>query len=168
MSFTAFHLFFDDIKIGQEWESQSRTVTEADVVNFAGLSGDFNPIHTDAEFARNTPFRARIAHGILVFSLASGMAANVPPMRTIAIREVRDWQFKDPVFIGDTIHLRSRVADIHIRARGRRADVIWHRQVINQHGKIVQEGHSVTLVQGRASTQNSADADENNSVEMTA
>jgi acyl dehydratase len=168
MSFTPFHLFYDDIKAGQEWESQGRTVTEADVVNFAGLSGDFNPIHTDIEFARNTPFRARIAHGILVFSFASGLAVSSPPMRTIAIREIRDWQFKDPVFIGDTIRVRSRVVEVQVRARGRRAAVTWYRQVINQHGKVVQEGVSVTLVEGRASTQNPEGGGTDDSLEMTA
>src|SRR5437868_5587030 len=115
MSFTAHHLYFEDIKIGQEWESQGRTVTEADLVNFAGLSGDYNPIHMDAEFARNSPFRTRIAHGILVFAFGSGLAVQAPLMRTIAIKELLEWHFREPVFIGDTVHLRSRVLDIEVR-----------------------------------------------------
>jgi 3-hydroxybutyryl-CoA dehydratase len=159
MSFTDFHLYYDDMKVGQEWESQGRTVTEADLVNFAGLSGDFNPIHMDAEFARKTPFRARIAHGALVFALGSGLGASVPPVRTIAIKELLEWHFREPVFIGDTVHLRSRVVDIAVRARGRRAIVTWQRQIVNQHGKVVQEGRSVTLVEGRAAARGASDGD---------
>ena len=66
MSFTANHLYFDDVAVGQDWESLGRTMTETDVVNFAGLSGDFNPIHMDHEFAKTTPFRRPIVHGMLV------------------------------------------------------------------------------------------------------
>ena len=70
MSFTAAHLYFDDVEIGQEWESLGRTVTETDIVNFAGISGDFNPIHMDHEFARKTVYRKPIAaHGLLILSM---------------------------------------------------------------------------------------------------
>ena len=151
MSFTSAHLFFDDLAIGQEWESLSRTVTEADIVNFAGLSGDFNPIHLDHEFARSTPFRRPIAHGLLVFSMATGLALNSPPMRTLAFVAIRDWQFKGPVFIGDTLHVRTRVLEKEVRARGRRAVITWHRQIVNQEDKVVQEGVTQTIVEGRGS-----------------
>jgi acyl dehydratase len=149
MSFTAQHLYFDDVEIGQQWESLGRTVTETDVVNFAGLSGDFNPIHIDHEFARTTPFRRPIAHGLLVVSMASGLALNCPPMRTLAVLSLREWQFKEPVFIGDTLHVLTRVLDKEARSRGRRGVVTWQRQVLNQEGKVVQEGISITLVEGR-------------------
>src|SRR5438552_4407858 len=109
MSFTAHHLYFDDVQVGQEWESMGRTVTEADIVNFAGLSGDFNPIHLNHEFARTTLFRRPIAHGLLVQAIGSGLGLNAPPMRTMAILEIREWHFREPVFIGDTIQMRSKV-----------------------------------------------------------
>src|SRR5262245_11906152 len=91
VSFTNIHLYFDDIDVGQEWESLGRTVTEADIINFAGVSGDFNPIHMDHEFARSTMFRQPIAHGLLVFSMASGLGSFAPPMRTLAFMAIRDW-----------------------------------------------------------------------------
>src|SRR5947207_12091426 len=120
MAFSSSHLYFDDVEVGQEWESSGRTVTEADVVNFAGVSGDFNPIHMDHEFARTTPFRRPIAHGLLVFSIGSGLSLYAPPMRTLAFLQIREWHFKEPTFVGDTIRTLSKVLEKQVRARGRR------------------------------------------------
>src|SRR5205085_12265986 len=89
MAFSSSHLYFDDVEVGQEWESSGRTVTEADVVNFAGVSGDYNPIHMDHEFAKTTPFRRPIAHGLLVFAIGSGLGVNGPLMRTVAFVQDR-------------------------------------------------------------------------------
>jgi len=150
MSFTNQHLFFDDVEVGQQWESLGRTVTESDIVNFAGLSGDFNPIHIDHEFAKTTPFRRPIAHGLLVFSIGSGLGVNAPPMRTLAVLEIREWHFRGPVFIGDTIRVRGSVEAKEVRGRGRRGVITWMRQIVNQDGKVVQEGVTLTLVEGRA------------------
>jgi acyl dehydratase len=152
MSFTNLHLYFDDVEVGQEWQSPGRTVTEADIVNFAGLSGDFNPIHVDHEFAKTTMFRRPIAHGLLVWAMSSGLGINFPPMRTVAFMSIRDWQFKGPVFIGDTIRLFSKVLHKEQRARGRRGVITWQRQIVNQEGKVVQEGITLTLVESRAPT----------------
>jgi acyl dehydratase len=151
MSFTSQHLFFDDIEIGQQWESLGRTITETDIVNFAGLSGDFNPIHIDHEFARTTPFRRPIAQGLLVLSIGSGLALFSPPMRTLAVQTIREWHFREPVFVGDTLRIITRVLDKESRARGRRGIITWGRQIINQDRKVVQEGISVTIVEGRGS-----------------
>jgi acyl dehydratase len=152
MSFTEHHLYFDDVSIGQEWESLGRTVTQADIVNFAGLSGDFNPIHVDHEFARQTPFHQPIAHGLLVFAIASGLSLYSPPMRTLAFMNIREWHFREPVFPGDTIRVRTRVLETEVRARGRRGVISWQRQVVNQTGNVVQQGVVLTLVEGRAAT----------------
>ena len=150
MAFTDSHLYFDDVAVGQEWESQGRTVTEADVVNFAGLSGDFNPIHVDHEFAKATPFRRPIAHGLLVLGIGSGLGTMAPPMRTLAFLALREWHFRAAVFIGDTIRIRTKVLNKEERARGRRGVITWQRQILNQEDKVVQEGVTETLVEGRA------------------
>ena len=149
MSFTSAHHYFDDVEVGQDWESLGRTITKADIVNFAGISGDFNPIHMDHEFAKSTSFRRPIAHGLLILSMSSGLGMNSPPMRTLAFLGIRDWQFKGPVFIGDTIRVRSKVIEKEVRARGRRGVITWQRQLVNQESKIVQEGFTITLVEGR-------------------
>ena len=149
MAFTSQHLYFDDLEIGQEWVSGGRTVTEADIVAFAGFSGDFNPIHIDHEFAKTTPFRKPIAHGFAVFSIASGLSTHAPANRTIALLGVREWKFSNPVFIGDTIHLESRVVEKTVRGVGKRGEVAWHRKIINQDGKVVQEGVMLTMVECR-------------------
>ena len=165
MSFTPQHLFFDDLEVGQHWVSLGRTITEADVVNFAGLSGDFNPIHIDHEFARTTPYRRPIAHGLLVLAVGSGLGVGAPQMRTLAVTEIREWHFRGPVFIGDTIRVRGSVTAKEVRARGRRGVITWTRQIINQEGKVVQEGVSLTLVEGRAGLR--TDAAETESAESS-
>jgi 3-hydroxybutyryl-CoA dehydratase len=150
MSFSAIHLFFDDVEVGQEWQSPGRTITEADIVNFAGISNDFNPIHVDHEFARATPFRRPIAHGLLSLSVCSGLGLYAPPMRTLALLQIRDWHFRGPVFVGDTLSVRSKILEKEVRGRGRRGVVTWQRTFFNQEGKVVQEGVTLTLVEGRA------------------
>jgi acyl dehydratase len=159
MSFSPFHLYFDDLEVGNEWTSGGRTVTETDIVNFAGFSGDFNPIHIDHEFAQSTPFRRPIAHGFGVFSIASGLGVMTPPVRTIALLRVRVWQFQLPVFAGDTIRTKSRVVEKIPRGRGKRGEVVWYRGVLNQDGKVVQEGEIVTLIECRPLPKATADAE---------
>jgi acyl dehydratase len=149
MSFPATHLYFDDVAMDQEWESLGRTITESDVVTFAGLSGDFNPIHVDHVHARSTPYCRPIAHGLLVLAVASGLGIHAPPMRTLAVLELREWHFREPVFFGDTIRVITRVAEKIEKARGRRGEIVWSRRVLNQEGKTVLEGSTRTLVEGR-------------------
>jgi acyl dehydratase len=150
MSYAAFHLYFDDVPLDHEWRSPGRTITEADVVNFAGISGDFNPIHMDHEFAKTTPFHKPMAHGLLVFAVGSGLSLHAPPVRTIALMEVQHWLFKGPVFIGDTIHILTRALAKESRSRGRRGVITWDRRIVNQEGKVVQQGTTITMVQGKA------------------
>ena len=160
MSFSTSSLYFDDVEVGQEWESAGRTITEADVVNFAGISGDFNPIHMDHEFAKTTLFRKPIAHGLLVWSMSSGLGLYSPPMRTLAFLSVRDWHFREPVFVGDTVRMRVKVVAKEERGRGRRGEITWRRRVVNQEGRVVQEGVAVTLVEGRGARAAAAAAEE--------
>lgn len=149
MAFTEYHLYFDDVAVGQCWTSPGRTLTEADIVNFAGLSGDFNPMHINHEYAKATPFRRPIAHGLLGLAISSGISLYSPPMRTLAFLGIKEWQFLNPIFIGDTLSGTSTVIEKEARSRGRRGIITWKRQLVNQEGKAVQEGITLTLVEGR-------------------
>ncbi len=102
---------FEDLEAGQRFTTRGRTVTEADVVAFAGLTGDFHPQHTDAEWAGDSVFGERVAHGLLVLGMAAGLVP-FDPERVLALRRVRDAVFKRPVYLGDTIRVEGRVAEV--------------------------------------------------------
>lgn len=134
-------LTFDQFNLGDAFASQARTVTEADVVNFAGLSGDFNPLHTDEVFGQGTPFGGRIAHGMLVAAMATGMAnwTGVFEGTTIALME-QVIQYKGAVKFGDTIHLELTVAEKKETSKPDRGVIAFETRVCNQDGKAVIEG----------------------------
>src|SRR6266481_1566723 len=102
--------YFDEIQVGEEYESPGRTVTEADLVIFSGLTGDYNVLHTDAEFMKQSIFGERIAHGLLCLAIQSGLFNRAATeYATLGLAGLR-WKFKAPVKIGDTIRLRAKVA----------------------------------------------------------
>ena len=142
-------LYFNDIEVGDTWESPARTVTETDVVNFAALTGDYNPLHIDREFAKNTLFGRPIAHGLLGLSFVAGLGSFSPWMHTAAFVRIVDWKFLKPIYFGDTIHVRTEVLAKDVRGRGRRGLVTWKRQLVNHAGVVVQEGTTETLVEIR-------------------
>src|SRR3972149_1977386 len=113
-------LYFNDVEVGDSWESSARTVTEVDIVNFACLTGDFNPLHVDHEHAKNTLFGKPIAHGLLGLSLVAGLGSHSPWMQTAAFVRIREWSFLKPIYIGDTVHVLTEVLAKEIQGRGRR------------------------------------------------
>jgi acyl dehydratase len=135
--------------VGEEWESPRRTVTETDVVIFAGLSGDFNPLHIDHTFSKSGPFGRPIAHGLLGMSIATGLSSQAPRIDTMAFLAILEWRFLRPIVFGDTIHAVSKVESLEAHANGRRGVVTWGRRVLNQDGIVVQEGRTQTLVRAR-------------------
>lgn len=139
--------YFDDLTIGMCFESPGRTVTETDVVMYAGLSGDYNQLHTDEEFARRTPFRKRIAHGMLINSIATGLGnmTGVFEGTTVALVEVVI-RYQDPVFFGDTIHLELEVIAKEEAKSPRRGAVTFRTIVRNQRGASVIDGHWVVMM----------------------
>ena len=132
---------FDEFHPGDTFISAARTVTEADIVTFAGLSGDFNPLHTDETFAAGTPFGTRIAHGMLVISMATGMAnwTGVFEGTTIALME-QVIRYKGAVKPGDTIRLELTVASKKETSKPDRGVVVVDTRVLNQNGQAVVEG----------------------------
>lgn len=142
--------YFEDFEVGQSFASPGRTVTEADIVNFAGLSGDYNPLHTDAEYARSTPFGQRVAHGLLGLALASGLAmrAGLTEGHVQAFTGL-EWKFKSPVFVGDTLYLEARVTKTRPLPSMGGGMVELAVTVANQRGEVVQQGDWSLLMVGR-------------------
>jgi acyl dehydratase len=135
-------LYFEEFEIGQEFTTVGRTVTESDIVRFAGLSGDYNQIHTDAEFSKQTHFKQRIAHGLLVVSIASGLIAQTGFIdgTVLAFREIKDWKFTKSVFIGDTVHLVCKVSETKAIPRLGGGAVSIKLSVLNQNDEMVMKG----------------------------
>ncbi|MBI5035261.1 MAG: MaoC family dehydratase N-terminal domain-containing protein [Chloroflexi bacterium] len=144
-------LTFDQFNIGDVFVCQSRTVTEADTVNFAGVSGDYNPLHTDEEFGKTTPFGSRIAHGVLGLAIATGQANQLGIFEgtTIALMQ-QTIKYVGAVKFGDTIHLELKVAEKKESSKPDRGVVTFDAYVINQHGKNVIEGQWVCLMARRS------------------
>lgn len=146
-------MYFEEFEIGTEVISPGRTITEADVVAFAGLSGDYTQLHTDAEFVKGTPFGKRIAHGLLVLSVASGLAARLGFIEgtALAFREL-SCKFSLPVFFGDTVRFRARCKELKSMPRLGGGLVVFDVWVINQDEKVVQRGEWQILMASKEGT----------------
>jgi len=140
---------FEDLQVGQEYQSPGRTVTEADIVIFAGLSGDYNVLHTDAEHMKTSVFGARIAHGLLALSIQQGLLGRSMPERSGERMVGLKWKFRGPVKIGDTLRVRARIAAKKDADEAGWGMVTMERQILNQHGEVVQEGETEHLVSRR-------------------
>ena len=143
--------WFEEIEVGEGYESPGRTVTETDIVIFAGLSGDYNVLHTDAEFMKSSTFGERIAHGLLGLAIQSGLFTRVGiPYATLGLGTMR-WKFKGPIKIGDTIRLQAKVIAKKETSKPDRGLVTVERVVVNQRGEVVQEGETDLMVERRRS-----------------
>ena len=143
--------YFEEFEVGQKILTVGRTVAESDIFTFAGLSGDYNQIHTDAEFARNTPFGQRVAHGLLGLSIASGLAMRTGVLEgtVIAFREINNWKFVNPVFIGDTLHVEMEVIETKALPRIGGGSVVITLDVKKQSGETTMKGNWTVLVLSR-------------------
>src|SRR3990172_13359991 len=144
-------LYFEEFEVGRKIMTVGRTVAESDIFTFAGFSGDYNQIHTDAEFARGTPFGQRVAHGLLGLSIASGLAMRTGVLEgtVIAFREINNWKFITPVFIGDTIHVEMEVAETKALPRIGGGSVVITLDVKKQSGETAMKGNWTVLVMSR-------------------
>lgn len=137
---------YEDLEVDAEHKSSGRTVTEADVVNFAGLSADYNNMHIDEEFAKKTVFKTRVAHGMLVTSIATGLWFTMPRLATVAFMGLEDWRFSGAVFPGDTIHITRKLVEKREHKRPNMGFFIFEVNVHNQKDEVVQKGKWVILV----------------------
>lgn len=144
-------LYFEEFEIGGHMNTAGRTITEADVVNFAGVSADYNSIHTDMTYSAASFYEKRVAHGLLVLSIASGLAMRTGLMEgtVIAWRDIRDWRFSQPVFIGDTVSVELEVMETKPMPRLDGGLVDLGVKVNNQDGKAVMKGNWGLLVMSK-------------------
>ena len=141
--------YFEDLKIGERFETPRRTVTEADIVNFAGISGDYNPLHIDEEFAKKTRFGARIAHGVLTLSIMTGLWARLGILEgTVeAFYGIERLRFTKPVYSGETLHVKMKVVDNE--EKGQSGIVVLENTVLNQKSETVMVCTTNLLVKKR-------------------
>lgn len=142
-------LYYEDISEGQTFTSPARTVTETDLVSFAMLSGDWNAIHTDVEFAETTNYGKRVVHGLFGLSMMTGLLdqTGIFSGSAIAMLGIRDWQFKAPIFIGDTLHFELEILSKRLTSKGDRGIVDRRFRLINQRGEVTQEGDIGIMLQ---------------------
>lgn len=134
-------MLFREFAMGDQFVTGGRTVTESDVVSFAGISGDFNPLHTDQTFAEKTPFGQRIAHGMLAASISTGLGQTLGIFEgtTIALMS-QTFSYKAPVFFGDTIRLRLTVESVKPSSKGGKGVVVFTSDILNQEDTLVVTG----------------------------
>lgn len=135
-------LYYSDILENLQITTASRTISEADIMLFAGLTGDYNELHTSATFAARTAFSERIAHGMLTLSMANGlyMRTGLFNESTIANLGIKEWGFGKPVKIGDTISVKISLHEKHLSSRPDRGIVNWNVVVVNQNDEVVASG----------------------------
>jgi acyl dehydratase len=145
-------LYFEEFFVGQKVITVGRTVSESAIFDFAGLTGDFNQIHTDAAFAAKTQFGQRIAHGLLGLSIATGLIMQTGFLEgtVLAFREINEWKFVKPFFIGDTIHAELTVSETKALPRIGGGAIIASIAVKNQTDEVCQRGSLNLLVLSRS------------------
>lgn len=141
-------LYYEEFELEAEFVTPGRTITESDVVSFAGLSGDYNQIHTDAAYAEETSvFGRRVAHGLLGLSIVEGLKLRTGICEDTAIASLEwSWRFTKPIFIGDTVHAVIRIIEKRETKKSDRGIVTEHVSLVNQKGEVVSEGDHVMMM----------------------
>ena len=144
-------MYFEDFEVGATFSTAARTITEPDVMTFADLSGDDNPLHVDREFSEQGPFGEPIAHGLLVLSIAAGLGiqTGIFSGTNLAFLGVEDWRFVGIVKFGDTIRMESTVVETRLTSKPGRGIVRIEQEVKNQRDEVVQKGVFVQLMASR-------------------
>ena len=140
--------FYEDLEVGEEHESPARTITETDIVNFSAISGDWSPVHTDEEYCKKSPYKTRIAHGLLGLAAVEGLKQRIPAFTDVRYMASLYWNYKftGPILIGDTIRIRVRVASKRETKKPDRGIVVEYITMRNQRGEVIQEGEHGLMV----------------------
>lgn len=142
----------EEFEVGQVDESRARTITETDVVTFSWVSGDVNPMHTDAEHSAKSPIGQRIAHGALGLSIATGLSAGLGYLEGTAVAAlgIDEWKFLKPILFNDTVRLRATVVAARPSSKPDRGVLVRRMELVNQRDEVVQSGLMTTMVLSRA------------------
>ncbi|EGD43937.1 MaoC protein [Nocardioidaceae bacterium Broad-1] len=143
--------YFEDFTAGQVFRTQGRTITETDLVSFAGWSWDTNPVHTDAQHSEHGRFGQPIAHGVLGLSVAMGLVSRLGVFErcSVALLGINGWTFKHPIFVGDTVHCTLRITDVRA-ARSSNVGILERElTMFNQGGTVLQQGAIGIMVSRR-------------------
>jgi acyl dehydratase len=140
--------YYEDLEVGEEYESPARTITEADIVSFSAISGDWSPVHTDEEYCKRTPYKTRIAHGLLGLAAVEGLKQRIPAFADVRYMASLYWNYKftGPILIGDTIRIRVKIASKRETKKPDRGIVVEYVTMLNQRGEVVQEGEHGLMV----------------------
>ena len=142
--------YYEDVEVGEEFVSQTRTITETDVVNFAALSDDWSELHVSEAFANKTAFGRRVAHGLLGLAITEGLKLRAGADEFAGIASLGwTWDFKNPIFFGDTIHVKWWLREKRRTKKPGRGIFFMNLQLINQRGEVVQEGEHRLMVETR-------------------
>jgi acyl dehydratase len=145
-------LYFEDLELGQGYTTPGRTITETDIVNFAGVSGDYNVLHTDAEFAAKNQFGQRIAHGVLGLAVATGQSYSLGFLEgTVIAFFDMTWKFRKPIYIGDTVRTVMSISKLREAKAAGGGFVTFDVQVVNQKDEVTQKGTWTVIVASRES-----------------
>lgn len=138
-------LHFEDLYVGQRWLSPSRIISADDVTDFADLTGDHTPLHNRTGGRVETPFGRPVVHGLLGLSIMAGLSSEHPRINTLALASMGEWQFRSPIYFGESVHVETEVESLE--PHGRRAGrVVWRRRLLGSRGQVLQEGTIETLV----------------------
>ncbi len=141
--------YLDELNVGEEYITPSRTLTETDVVMFAAMSGDYNELHTSEEVMKGSQFGKRLVHGLLGLSISHGLIFRLGILdgTAIALLGVDTWQFKGPLFFGDTIRVKVKIAEVRpSKSKPDRGILKLHMEIINQDDTVVQSGYKTLMM----------------------
>ncbi len=144
-------LYFEDFAEGMTLRTPARTITGTDIVNFACLTGDFNEVHTNYEYVKDTPFGEVIAHGPLIYGIAGGLqyASGINDGTLLGLLGIDKWRISAPVKHGDTIHVEQTVVRKKLTSKPGRGIIVFKREIKNQHGTVVQEMEATLMYRCR-------------------
>jgi acyl dehydratase len=147
-------LFYQDLEVGQVFDSPGRTVTDTDLSLFCMLSGDWHPLHSDEEYAKTTQFGRRVVGGVFGVALVTGAMSRwgIFEESVIAMLSIGDWRFVGPIFVGDTLSVRMTIASKRLSKSGSVGIIDRNFEIRNQHGEVVQNGRSDALIKLRPDT----------------